>query len=92
MSPGKEMEVNDLYLAQTSSVNYESLCRLNLFARKPVGDQNVVHSEFKENLQRSPEGWFVSIWPWKGNLLHVENKHASLKQLYYRARKSVESP
>ena len=34
MSPGKEIEVNDLFLTQTSSADYESLCRLDVLDLK----------------------------------------------------------
>ena len=48
----------------------------------PDGNQNLVYEEFREQLVRSPEGWYVSGLLWKGNhptLPH--NKHGSLKRL-----------
>ena len=48
----------------------------------PDGNQNLVYEEFKEQLVRSPEGWYVSGLLWKGNhppLPH--NKHGSSKCL-----------
>jgi hypothetical protein len=36
-------------------------------ADTPVGDQGEVYEEFKEQLYRSPEGWYESGLPWKGS-------------------------
>ena len=69
MSPGKEVNVNEMFLTQTSSADYEKLCRLDVLGLQdtPVGDQTIVYKEFEEELRRSPEGWYESKLPWKGN-------------------------
>ena len=48
MSPGPETEVNNMFLTQTCTTNYEMICRLNVLGLEdtPTGDQNVVHAEF----------------------------------------------
>ena len=48
MSPGAETDVNNMFLAQTSTTNYEMLCRMEVLGLEdtPTGDQNVVHAEF----------------------------------------------
>lgn len=33
----------------------------------PIGDQNVVHQQFLEQLKRHPDGWYETALPWKGN-------------------------
>ena len=84
MSPGGETNINSSFLAQTSSTDYEILCRLEVLGLKdtPTGDQNVVHTEFLEQLQRSPEGWYEAALPWKGNHRSLpENKWGSIKRL-----------
>ena len=45
------------------------LCRLDVLGLEdtPTGDQNAVHSEFREQLQRSSEGWYEATLPWKGD-------------------------
>ena len=51
-------------------------------ADAPEHDQNTVHAEFKEQLERSPEGWYETGLPWKSN--HPEllnNKQGSLNRL-----------
>ena len=52
------------------------------------GNQNLVYEEFKEQLVRSPEGWYVSSLLWKGNYPPLpHNKHESLKRLENLRRK-----
>jgi len=47
-----------MLLTQISQSDYEDLCRLHVLGLQdaPVHEQNVVYSELKEQLQRSPEG------------------------------------
>ncbi|KAK3748481.1 hypothetical protein QZH41_017559 [Actinostola sp. cb2023] len=54
----------------------------------PEGDQNQVYTEFKEQLVRSPEGWYETGLPWKGNhpILH-NNEAGSLRRLHSLERK-----
>ena len=48
----------------------------------PDVDQNLVYEEFKEQLVRSPEGWYETGLFWKGNHLTLPyNKQESLKRL-----------
>ena len=84
MSPGKEFGQSTVLLTQTSHADYEELCRLDVLGLEdaPEQDQNAVHAEFKEQLQRSSEGWYEIGLPWKGN--HPElptNKQGSLRRL-----------
>ena len=45
-------------------------------------DQKMVHSEFKEQLQRSPEGWYETGLPWRINHPVLSfNKSGSLHRL-----------
>ena len=84
MSPGTEIEKSTMMLTQASQRDYEDLCRLDALglADAPEHDQNTVHAEFKEQLERSPEGWYKIGLPWKSN--HPEllnNKQGSLNRL-----------
>ena len=57
-----------MFLAQTAQPDYEELCRMDILGLQDtsVGDQNVVHAEFLEQLKRDPkEGWYESGLPWK---------------------------
>ena len=60
MGPGYEFDSNVMLLTQTSQVEYEKLCRLDVLGLEdtPQHDQSVVFSEFKEQLTGSPEGWY----------------------------------
>lgn len=84
MSPGKEVDLTDMFLTQASSCDYESLCRLDVLGLEDtnMGDQGIVHEEFKEQLKISPEGWYEVGLPWKGNHPPLLNNEAgSLKRL-----------
>jgi len=90
MSPGSEFDHNTMLLTQKSQSDYEDLCRLNILgpADTPERDQNMVHAEFKEQLQRSLEGWYETGLPWRGN--HPElptNEQGSLRRLSSLTRK-----
>ena len=84
MSPGAEFDKNTMLLTQTSHCDFEDLCRLDVLGLVDTAehDQNTVHTEFKEQLQRSPEGWYKTGLPWRGN--HPElptDKQGSLRRL-----------
>ncbi|XP_044181304.1 uncharacterized protein LOC114948346 [Acropora millepora] len=85
MSPGKEPDLSILLLTQTSRVEYEDLCRLDVLGLKDpaVGDQEQVYNEFKEQLQQSSEGWYQTGLPWKGNHPPLpSNERGSLQRLH----------
>ena len=68
ISPGKEVDLIPMFMTQTSSLDYETLCRLDVLgiAECASGDQDEVYSEFKEQLKRDEEGWYDTGLPWKG--------------------------
>ena len=81
MSPGEEIEKVS-YLTQ-SAVDYDNLCRLDVLGIRDTsdGDQQIVYSEFKEQLRRDQEGWHETGLMWKAN--HNElpnNKSSSLRR------------
>ena len=65
ISAGKEVDLTLMFMTQTSSLEYETLCRLDVLgiADSASGDQDEVYSEFKEKLKRDETG-----------LLHVERE------------------
>ena len=84
-----------MFLTQTSAADYEALCRLDVLGLQdhPVGDQNLVFEEFKEQLTRNPEGWYETGLLWKGNHPPLpNNKHGSLKRLENLVRKLEKQP
>ena len=70
VSPGQGVDLSQMFLTQTSSVEYEELCRMDVLglADTSAGDQEAVYEEFKEQLSRIPDGWYESGLPWKGDL------------------------
>ena len=95
MSPGNEVNASEMFLtAQTSSTDYEKLCRLDVLGLEdsPTGDQGEVYKEFQEQLRRSPDGWYETTLPWKGNHPPLpNNKSGSLRRLDSLARKLEKS-
>ena len=69
MSPGKEVDLSPMFFTQTSHVDYDELCELDVLglADAPIGDQAEVYSEFKEQLTQDAEGRYATGLPWKGN-------------------------
>ena len=61
MSPGKETDSSKMLLTQTSTVDYEELCRLDTLGLEDTAeyDQNTLYAEFKEQLTRDPSAWLV---------------------------------
>ena len=90
MSPGKEVDLSTMFFTQTSSADYERLCRLEVLglADSSVGDQNQVYAEIKEQLYRDPAGWYETGLPWRGNYPPLENNEAgSFRRLNTLVRK-----
>ena len=84
MSPGQQVNVNEVFLTQASSAEYEKLCRLDILGIEdsPTGDQGEVYKEFQEQLQRSSEKWYETTLPWKRNHRPLpNNKSGSLRRL-----------
>ena len=84
LSPGEEIDTAHMLLTQTSQVDYEELCRLDVLglANTPQHDQGEVYREFREQLSRSETGWYEAALPWKGNHPPLpSNEHGSLRRL-----------
>ena len=77
ISPGAETDLSSVYFAVNSTADYERLCALDVLglAETPTGDWGDGYDEFKEQLSRSPEGWYETTLPWKGNHLPLPNNH-----------------
>ena len=84
MSPGMELNQNTMLLTQTSQKDYEDLCHLDVLGLADTSehDQSMVYSEFKEQLTRSPSGWYETGLPWRGNHPPLpSNKTGSIRRL-----------
>lgn len=90
MSPGHQHEASNTFLTQATSVDFEQLCCLHVLglANSSTNDQDVVHSEFKEQLICHPDGYYQTSLPWKGSHPPLpSNKTGSLKRLQQLLRK-----
>ena len=62
MSPDAELDETTMLITQTAQSDYEELCRLDV-----LGLSDSMEHDFKEQLHRSPNGWYEIGLPWKGN-------------------------
>ena len=84
MSPGADTNLSSVSLTRSSSSDYEQLCSLDVLGLedRPAGDQQVVYSEFQEQLVRHPEGWYETGLLWKaGHPSLPNNQKGSLVRL-----------
>ena len=65
MSPGKEVDLTPMFCTQTSHVDYDNLCKLDVLglADTSTGDQAEVYAEFKEQFTQDAEGWYETGLP-----------------------------
>ena len=96
MSPGAETNLSSVYLTRSSSSDYEQLCSLDDvlgLEDRPAGDQQVVYSEFQEQLVRHPEGWYETGLLWKaGHPPLPNNQKGSLVRLSNLVKKLQKVP
>ena len=83
MSPGADLDKTTILITQTSQSDNENLCRLDVLGIADSGenDQEMVYQDFKEQLGRSPDGWYEANLPWK--------PHHVLLATNEQARKSI---
>ena len=60
MSPGKDVDLTPMFFTQTSHIDYDNLCKLDVLglADTSTGYQAEVYAEFKEQLTQDAEGWY----------------------------------
>ena len=94
MSPGNEIDLNNLVLSRTSIDDYEKSCNLGVLGVQdiPKTHEDVVHANFKEQLKQSDEEWYEIGPMWKqgkenlqknktGSLIRLQNLILKLKKL-----------
>ena len=84
MSPGHEDGLNPMLLTQSTRLDYEQLCRMDVLGlpESSANDQDAVCAEFKEQLIRYPEIDYETGLPWKGGHPTLPtNKSRSLRRL-----------
>jgi hypothetical protein len=84
MSPGKEADLSNMFMTQTSSCDYEMLSKMDVLGLddRPTGDQHSVYEDFKEQLARNTEGWYETGLPWRANHPPLpNNERGSVRRL-----------
>ena len=95
MSPGAETNLNSVYLTRSSPSDYEQLCNLDVpgLEDRSAGDQQVVYSEFQEQLLHHPEGWYeTGLLRKAGHLPIPNNQSGSLARLSNLVKKFQKVP
>ena len=85
MSPGNEIDLNNLTLLRTSRYDYEKLCNLGALGVQdiPKIHEDIVHTNFKEQLKLSDEGWYETRLMWKQGKENLRNNEiGSLRRLH----------
>jgi hypothetical protein len=91
MGPGKN-ESHISCFAKTLQEDYDKLCNLDVLGLQdhPMGDQNMVHEEFKESLQSNPNGSYITCLPWKPVHPPLKDNATSAKARMGRLLKKME--
>ena len=75
ISPGEEIEIEKSFFAKSSIVDYEKLCSLDVLGLKDSddGNQSSTFEEFKDQLERKPEGFYETGLLWKSGKTELPN-------------------
>ena len=90
MSPVKEVDLSPMFFTQTSHVDYDNFCKLDVLglADSSTGDQAEVYAEFKEQLTQDAERWYETGLPWRGSHPPIpSNEVGSIRRLGNLVRK-----
>ena len=95
MSPGNEIDLNNLMLSRTSIDDYEKLCNLDVLGVQDISKthEDTVHTNFKERLKQSDKGWYETGLMWKQSKENLQNNETgSLRRLQNLIVKLQKSP
>ena len=79
ISPGHEANSTKVFLTNSSKVEYEQLCSLDVLGLRSEEEQDTVHQEFSQQLERSPEGWYQTGLMWKPGVQELPNNEVGIK-------------
>ena len=83
MSPGHEADLSNMFFAKSSSADLERLCSLDILGLKGEEYTEPVHTEFRDQLERSGEGWYQTGLIWKPNIPDLpDNEKGSRARLH----------
>ena len=83
MSPGHEADLSNMFFAKSSSADLEGLCSLDILGLNGEEYSELVHTEFRDQLDRSEEGWYQPGLIWKSSVPDLpDNKKGSKAKLH----------
>ena len=68
-----------MFVRSSSSEDYERPCSLDVLGLQSRAEQNPVHQEFKEQLEKSPDGWYQTGLIWKTGVPDQQNNESGSK-------------
>ena len=68
MSPGHEADLSNMFFAKSSRADLERLYSLDILGLKGEEYSELVHAEFRDQLEHSEEGWYQTGPIWKLNI------------------------
>ena len=95
MYPGNEIDLNNLMLSGMSIDDYEKLYNLDVLGVQdiPKTHEDMVHTNFKEQLKQSDDGWYETGLMWKQGKENLQNNGTgSLRRLQNLIMKLQKSP
>ncbi len=94
ISPGAEIDGSKMFFAKSSLADYDKLCSLNVLSlRNSEGNESSVYSEFKEQLNQSPDGFYETGLIWKNTKQELpDNKDGSRARLNKLLQKLQQQP
>eukprot|EP00795_Rhopilema_esculentum_P005574 gene5574-9577_t len=94
MSPGYEIESNNMFFAKSALADFDRLCSLDVLGIQDKAEKDIVIQDFKDQLERSPEGWYRTGLLWKSEIPDLpDNEQGSksrLKRLVQRLERQPE--
>ncbi|XP_065058645.1 uncharacterized protein LOC135686359 [Rhopilema esculentum] len=94
MSPGYEIESNNMFFAKSALADFDKLCSLDVLGIQDKAEKDIVIQDFKDQLERSPEGWYRTGLLWKSEIPDLpDNEQGSksrLKRLVQRLERQPE--
>ena len=71
--------MSKVFLTKSSKVENEQLCSLDVLGLRSEEEQDIVHQEFPQQLERSPEGWYQTGLMRKPGVQELSNNEVGSK-------------
>ena len=96
MSPGNEIDLNNLMLSRTPIDDYEKLCNHDVLRVEDIPKtlEEMVHTNFKEKFKQSDERWYKTGLLWMQGKKNLQNNETrilrGLQSIVMKLQKSLD--